>query len=279
MSLARLRDAPDFPLSAKKGGRILAHHRLYTRAVCSALYDGGVRSVDRWIGRLVQALKRAGLYERTLLVVTSDHGEQLGETPDPGGGRARDGRFYDAHGYTMYEEMLRVPLIVKLPGRRHAGRRIAAVSRAIDVMPTILDVLGLSSNSATMQGSSLRPLWEGGGGTSRLAFSEALAGEGESKSLRSDRYKYILSFDPGQVAERGRAFVSSEPAATELYDLQGDPGERHSLLTAATTKTTRLAERLDAELRQVAGERRGKAGRTRLSPDTLERIKALGYVQ
>jgi arylsulfatase A-like enzyme len=278
-ALRHVQKVADLPHAATRVARILMNRRLFTQPVVSALYDGGIRSVDRRVGELVQALKDAGLYEHTLLILTADHGEQLGEMPDADGGRARDGRFYDAHGHTLYEEMVRVPLIVKLPGGRHAGRRIAAVSRAIDVMPTILDVLSLPAAPAEMQGASLRPLWEGGKAPLRTAFTEALIGKAESKSIRGERYKYILSFDARQVEKYGRASVPSDPVAVELYDLQKDPGERQNLLKAPSVEITRLAERLDAALRQVAAQGRGAAVPTRLSPEAVERIKALGYVK
>ena len=131
----------------------MRRYKAYNPEVTNALYDGGVRSFDRHLGELLDFLEARGLDQRTILVLTSDHGEQLGDAgrPAPFG----DG-FYNVHGHTLFEELVRVPLIVRLPGQRE-GRRIPAVTASIDVMPTILDVLGLPA-PPEVQGRSLRPL-------------------------------------------------------------------------------------------------------------------------
>lgn len=274
---------PEGPFLAEDlGEKALHDHGGMTREACSALYDGGVRSADRWVGRLLLALRRMGLYERTLVLLTSDHGEQLGEAPGEEGGRARDGHFYNAHGHTLYEELVRVPLIVKLPGPPRPARPVSAVTRAIDVMPTILDVAGLAPAAAAgMQGLSLRPLWEGASPAPREAFSEALSQAWESKSLRDERYKYVVSVWPRQVSRRGRSYLppSGALAAVELYDLATDPGEDHDLLRRPTPAITRLAGRFDAELRRLAAEAPGRPARTHLSEEALERLRALGYIE
>jgi len=265
-------------LDEKKGREAMERHGAFTREVCSALYDGGILSADGAVGTLMAALRRAGVYDRTLVVVTSDHGEQLGETRGEGGQTARDGRFYNAHGHTMYEELVRVPLVVKLPGGQQAGRRVAGVTRAIDVMPTVLDVLGVPGPPA-VQGASLRPLWEGEDHEPRQAFTEAVNEPYESKSLRGDGHKYILSFDWNQVDEHGRAAVPEPPDIVELYDLRSDTGEKHNLMIDPGPEATALGARFDAELRTVATERRGESADVLLDAETLEQIKALGYAE
>jgi arylsulfatase A-like enzyme len=260
----------------KKARRRLQRLGLYRLDVCSALYDGGILSADRAVGTLMAALKGAGLYDRTLVVVTSDHGEQLGETAGPGGPVSRDGGFYNSHGHTLYEEIIRVPLILKLPGGHPAGRRVAEVTRAIDVMPTVLDVLGLPGPSA-MQGTSLRPLWSGQRVEEREAFTEAVNEPFESKSLRSGRHKYILSFDWEQVEEYGRAAVPERADIVELYDLLSDPVEKRNLMVDPSPEAAALGEGFDAELRRVAAERQGRSDEIPLDAETLEQIRALGY--
>jgi arylsulfatase A-like enzyme len=280
--LAKVTD-PEGPFLAEDVGKdLLRDADAYTPAVCSALYDGGVRSADRWVGRILEALRAAGLYDRTLVVLTSDHGEQLGEASDETGGAFRDGRFYSAHGHTLYEELIHVPLIVKLPGAPGPARRVSAVSRAIDVMPTILDVVGLAPAApGPQQGLSLRPLWEGRPSPPRQAFTEALSSDRESKSLEGSRYKYVVSMWPRQVGRHGRSWVAPEErlAGRELYDLTADPGERRNLLRDPTPETRRLARRFDTELRRRAAEAPGNAERTQLSEEALERLRALGYIE
>ena len=277
-ALEALGDEPGVSLGTKPGRKALIRHGAFTLEVCSALYDGGIRSADRAVGALVATLERAGIYDRTLIVVTSDHGEQLGETTGPDGLGSRAGQFYDAHGHTLYEEMLRVPLVLKLPWAEGAGRRVRPVSRTIDVMPTVLDVVGITGPSA-MQGASLRPLWEGSEGTTRMAFSEALKGSGESKSLRSEQYKYVLSFDGDRIARQGRAGALERADVVEFYDLLSDPTEQNNLMIHPVPGSASIAAVFDAELRRTAAERHGVSERVQLDSDTLEKLEALGYVE
>jgi arylsulfatase len=258
---------------------ILHAHRAYTRAVCDALYDGGVAWMDDHLGQMIAWLKEAGLYDGMLIVVTSDHGEELG---DRGVDEARRGRgIYNSHGHTLYEELVHVPLIVKLPGQAAAGRRVREVTRTIDVMPTVLDLAGAMPVRHEMQGATLRPLWGGGEARAeRLALTEALSGKDERKAIRSSRFKYIVSIAEEDVSRLGRGTIPPRPAATELYDLSADPRERHDLLADPRTPHGPLALRLDRALRSMTG---GAPGATRstvpLDRETMEDLEALGYLQ
>jgi arylsulfatase A-like enzyme len=242
-----------------------------TKPVCEALYVGGIRAADRWLGRFLDLLRAQGLYDQALIVLTSDHGEELGD---------RDPRhIYDQHGHTLYEELLRVPLIVKLPGQEHAGSRVSAVTRAVDVMPTVLDLLGFAGDVPAMQGSSLRPAWEGGDAV-RIAYAESLGIPAEAKALRSDRYKYVVGIAAADVREHGRRYIPPEPAARQLFDLREDPGERLNLLEPkGRGQLAALAETLDDELRRHVAAQRGQSEKTELDRDTVEKLRALGYLQ
>ena len=242
-----------------------------TQPVCEALYVGGIRSADRWLGRLLDLLRAQGLYDRTLIVLTSDHGEEIGERGP--------GRIYDQHGHTLYEELLRVPLIVKLPGQERAGTRVSEVTRAVDVMPTILDLLGYAGDVPAMQGTSLRPAWEGSDAV-RIAYAESLGIPAEAKALRTDRYKYVVSISAADVAQHGRQYVPPEPTERQLFDLKGDPGERLNLLESPRrTQVSVLAEMLDERLRRHVASQKGQAEKVQLDQDTLDKLRALGYVQ
>ena len=254
--------------------RVMRKHDAYDAEVTRALYDGGVRSFDRWLGELVDGLKERGLYERTLLVLTSDHGEQLGEAGRPG--PYGDG-FYNVHGNTLFEELIHVPLIVKLPGPSQEVRRIPEVTASIDVMPTILDVAGLPV-PPEVQGRSLRPLWQGQAGwMARAALSESLSEGEEKKALRAGRYKYVVSIDAETVAEEGRSHLPPDPPAA-LYDLVEDPEERQDLLATAEEEATRRAGAMGQELRRRLAEV-GEPEEAWLSPEAREGLEALGYVE
>jgi arylsulfatase A-like enzyme len=244
---------------------------LLTQPVCEALYVGGIRSEDRWVGRFLDLLRELGLYDRALIVLTSDHGEEIGERgPD---------RVYDQHGHTLYEELLHVPLIVKLPGQERAGTRVKAVTRAVDVMPTILDLVGHAEDVPAMQGTSLRATWEGSDPV-RIAYAESLGIPAEAKALRTDRYKYVLSISAADVLAHGRRYIPPEPASRQLFDLEQDPGERVNLLDSERrAQVSVLADTMDDRLRRHVAAQRGQAEKVQLDPETLDKLKALGYVQ
>jgi len=259
------------PQSATEQAALLDRLQAYTLPVCEALYTGGVQSMDRWVGQLVRHLRDRGLYDRTLIVLTSDHGEQLGErgVDTEAGGRG----FYNLHGHTLYDELLRVPLVLKLPYQDHADTRVRAVTDAIDVMPTVLDALGLQMPEE-MQGMSLRGLWEGRAWPPRLAVSESLSSRHEKKAVRSDRYKYIVSTTAEEVDRHGRAFIPEHPSARELYDLRSDPGEKVNLLAGPAARRPGAEEALDRALRQAVAAR-GASDKATLSATTVEELKAL----
>lgn len=272
--LARLPAAPD-STSVSRATRILKRHNVFREDVVEALYDGGVRSFDRRLGELVKGLRRRGLYERTMIVLTSDHGEQLGE---PGRPETPWGRgFYNVHGHTVYEELIRVPLILKLPGEGLRGRRFEDVTASIDVMPTILDVLGLPV-PAEVQGRTLRGLWENAVRTPREALSEALAAGDEAKSLRGERYKYVVTVDAATVESRGRSFVPAGVTGS-LFDLHLDPGEERNLLSGPSQpEQVRRAFLMAAELRRRV-EVVGRPEMVTLSDEALKSLRALGYLE
>jgi arylsulfatase A-like enzyme len=243
-----------------------------SRGACEALYDGGIRSADGWVGQLVAALRREGLYEDTLLLLTSDHGEEFGDHDS--------GRYCNSHGLTLYDEMVRIPLVVKMPRGAHAGRRVRPVTRAIDVFPTIVDVLGLPRAEGP-RGRSLRALWEGRAkGPERTAFVEAIVSDHESKGARTARYKYIVTTDAETVTKKGRHTLAQRPGKRELYDVVADPLERDNLLAAKPSRAIEaVAERLHRALAATLPERAALVERKKMDPEVIERLKALGYVK
>jgi arylsulfatase A-like enzyme len=241
--------------------------------VCEALYCGAVRSADDWVGRLLSHLRRLGLYDRTMIVLLSDHGEEFAEREDR--------HFYNRHGHTLYEEIVRAPLIIKLPGRQHAGMRVSTVVQSIDLMPTVLDVLRLEPSSRTMQGRSLRPLWEQPDVTpGPIAVTESLSDVREKKGVRDQRYKLICTVSPFTVLTEGRAHVPDEFYQRELYDLAADPREAVNLLEAPNdSEPGRIAAGLEQRLRETLTSRRGQPATAKLDQDAIDSLRALGYIK
>jgi arylsulfatase A-like enzyme len=233
-----------------------------------ALYDGEVAFTDAAIGDLIDGLKARGLTENTLIVLLSDHGEEFFE----------HGGF--EHGHTLYNELLRAPLILSQPGRIPEGRRVSGQARLVDILPTLLDILGVDCESH-LEGRSLSgTLSEGAGGETRpggragcmfphdFAYAEAMLYGGEQKSLTAYPWKLIYEM---------------QDAKTSLFNLEEDPGELDDLADEgeATGVEETGPEEIRAEAARMKDERTLKA-RTALEQElyrTLFDVSDTWYVE
>ncbi len=212
-------------------------------------YDAQVASADDAVGRLIRYLKAHQLYDRSTIILVSDHGEGLGDHGEEG-----DGLF-------VYEEALRVPLIIKQAAAEGAGRRVADLVQHVDVVPTILD-LAKAPVSSRLSGRSLKPLLDGSGTLNRrMVYSESLYaryhfGWSELTSITDGRYRYIRA------------------PREELYDLQSDPEERDNL---AETAPADIIDPLRHDLKQF-GAGVAVPPQTAVSAEQREHLDALGYV-
>ncbi|MFQ5793163.1 MAG: sulfatase-like hydrolase/transferase, partial [Acidobacteriota bacterium] len=232
------------------------------------LYDGEVAYVDQHLGRLIQALQAAGLYDESLIVLTADHGEA----------------FYEhelwQHSELLYEEVTHIPLVVKWPKGRHQGSVSRLVSQ-LNIFSTILEEAGLDFSYPDTP--SLSRHVENGG---EIAGPSMVLGEITWEpnptrgalmkiSLRTEELKYIATF-AGEIGDE--KFVS-ELLREELYDLSRDPLERENLLPQALGKIGLLRR----EVRRFLDEaRRSKAAQQGqkivLDEELIEQLKALGYL-
>jgi choline-sulfatase len=217
-------------------------------------YVGEIAFVDAQVGRVVSHLEAHHLLDSTIVVVMGDHGESLSEHGEA------------THGFFIYESTLHVPLLVRAPfsGTR-GGRRVMDVVRSVDVMPTILDMLGIQPPTA-IDGTSVVALMTGAVKELGLeSYSEALYplhhfGWSDLRALRSGRYKLIAAPRP------------------ELYDLQDDPGEHHDVFRQREALGQRMLGRLRE--REGAFTKLDQAGKpvVEVDPDARARLAALGYV-
>ncbi len=224
-------------------------------------YDSAIAFTDSQIGRLLEGLGELGLERDTLVVVTSDHGDAFGE------------KGLASHGY-LYDFNLLVPLVVALPGDAGGGRRVAEQVRSVDVVPTVLDVLGLPSPPG-IDGVSLLDLLagRGRGGVPREAWSYAGSSNRGISVRLANRRKFILNNTPWPPLQ-GRE---------ELYDLRADPAEEHDLAGAGERlrdirqrAVRRLVERLQGIVVQVRnGERQPLEGSLRGAAVRGNRLKVL----
>lgn len=220
-----------------------------------ALYDGGIAYIDFAIGELIAELRRRDLYDNTMIVITSDHGEAFGERDLMGHG-----------GISVYQDQTYVPLLVKYPDRGQGVVSNAPVSH-IDFLPTILDVVGLAA-PAGVHGKSLLEVRED-----------------------DPRALVAVSYPDSFLISLGRRFnrtehavlcgdlklITSSSGKRELYNLSDDPNERRNLYRRDDPITLRLMSKLAEWLRTIRPPRRPGS----LEPDeeSLERLKSLGYLQ
>jgi arylsulfatase A-like enzyme len=239
------------------------------RRVNEALYCGGIRSMDAWIGRLVGHLRERGLYDDALIVVTSDHGEEFAD---------RDPHVYvNGHGHSVHDELVHVPLILKLPGGAWSGARVAQQVRSVDVMPTILDLVGAPTPPG-LDGASLRGIWSGRPAAERICLSESLMQLNESKAVRTERHTLIVNVRAERVVESGRSALPDASATRELYDRATDPGETRSLLAGKVSPDAEAQARaLEQRLRTFLTTRPRPPGTVRLDPKLLKELRAMGY--
>ena len=180
------------------------------RAQVIAMYDSALRFADDNLGHLFDALRERGLLDRTLVVVSADHGEELWD----------HGSFF--HGVSLYDEQLHVPLIMRLPHAARAGTVVPTPVRSIDIVPTIVDALGTPS-FPDFQGESLLPLVTNpAAATPRDAFARAAnVTYAQRFAVRTATHKLI---------------VTQQPFGENLFDLVADPGERHDLVADPTAR-------------------------------------------
>ncbi|MEL7061933.1 MAG: sulfatase [Acidobacteriota bacterium] len=209
-----------------------------------ATYAAEIRSMDTAFGELLRGLEARDLLTDAVLALTSDHGEEMGEHGDVGW-----------HSITLYQEMLHVPWLLKLPEDRGAGRRVETVVASIDIAPTLLDVAGVEQPRG-FNGRSVLP---------------ALDGPIEKRSIVAfwDEIDGTLH----EALLEGRSKLHD----AELYDLIDDPGEQRDLAAIEPERRDALRRRLE-EL-TAADRAPSPPPPVSLDPETEERLRSLGYVQ
>jgi arylsulfatase A-like enzyme len=212
-------------------------------------YDGGIAYDDSQIGALVAWLKDRGLYDNTLIMITGDHGEGLGDHDLWG------------HGATTFEDVVYVPLLVKYPGQTQA-RRLEESAGHIDILPTVLDVTQVPP-PRLLQGRSLRT-----SESSRMLLSEAFPSIHQVGGRRQDYTARAL------FAERFK-FVGTSKGARTLYDLSADPSETRDICEAESARCAAMGVQLDQWVRAIPPPPLPK---TKLDPRSLEHLRTLGYI-
>ncbi|AVP98445.1 hypothetical protein C7S18_15170 [Ahniella affigens] len=220
--------------------------------IAATPYDAEITFADQHLGRLIDALGNAGVLDNTLIIVTADHGESLGEHGEK------------THAVFVYRATTHVPLIVRLPSRFPASRRVSTPVHHIDILPTILATLGLPARD--LPGRDLRAI-PATGDADRPLYSESLLSEvgfgmAPLHAIRQDHFTYI------------------EAPRPELYNLQIDPDERSNVFGVPSNAL--IANNLELALRDVFADAKRhahEAGANPLSQESVEMLQSLGYLQ
>ncbi len=230
-------------LEKVKSGRISLGPR--DRAHLEALYDGEVTYHDRYFGEMMRALEARGLADETLVVFTADHGEEFWDHDSVG------------HGHSVFEELIRVPLIVRWPGLTDPGARIDEAVGLVDVVPTALEALGVEPPDG-LSGRSLAPL---------------LAGETEDAPRAT-----VTGFMNGwRTVVIGRyKLIQRTPARYMVYDLEEDPGETRDLAAERPITVRYLRAMLGLTLAGASGAHEGE--RAPIDDELRRQLEAIGYV-
>jgi arylsulfatase A-like enzyme len=208
-----------------------------------AAYDAEIKSVDRAFSTLIEYLKSSNLYDKTIIIFTSDHGEEFGEHG-----------FMGWHSHTLFDELLRVPLLIKLPEQSFSDKEISTQTRTIDILPTLLDILNIKADPI-LQGKSLTGLIENSN----------------------------AEFDPYAISQKDRSNSLPTSARTSdwkmykqsLYDLKADPKEMKDV----AEKNPEVKK----ELRAVIDDAKklddsSKNEKIEIEDDSVEQLKTLGYL-
>ncbi|NJB68688.1 arylsulfatase A-like enzyme [Desulfobaculum xiamenense] len=224
-----------------------------------ALYDAEIAFTDWQLGRIIGELRRAGLYDDSLVVVTSDHGEELG---DHGGW---------GHGFKLYDEHVRVPLWMRMPGRLPDARVVPDAVGQMALAPTILELAGIPHRPEFFWEPGLVPL---------------IRGEAEAAPVYVEEINHGKAIEPlDAIIHGGRKLVRGWGSGrVECYDLQGDPRERHDIAASSGEAGRTLFAGLSGARGRIEAFRERFASAATATPAMerdpalLQRLKDLGYL-
>lgn len=227
-----------------------------------AQYDGEIKCTDETLGQLFDLLRREGLWDNTLVIITSDHGEEFFDHGEKG------------HKHNLYAESVHVPLIIKYPGARRSGVDPRLVS-LVDIYPTILEITDIGG-SEHLHGESLcKPDPD----PARSIYFELLSRwyfpkPGGGTDARDENFIAIRRGDH-------KLIKSSSKERVELFDVRADPSEQTDLFSQRTARAQRLFKDLSswrADMQAIA-DFHAQGGDAEITGDALERLRALGYVR
>jgi len=239
-------------------------HEPSGREYAAQPYDGEIAFADEQVGRLLRFLKEKGIYQNTVIVLCGDHGESLGEHGEK------------THGFFIYNATMHVPLIIRLPEQlpgqlpeKTVARTLANPVSLVDLMPTVLDAVGLPVPSQVQGRSLLRDI--------RPDPSARDAQANRDRVLYGETFLPRIHFNWSELrGSENTKYHFIDAPRPELYDLAKDPGEVHNLFAEKKAVAEEMRAKLAGMIRDYSA---GKelAERTALDPALMERLKSLGY--
>jgi arylsulfatase A-like enzyme len=231
-----------------------------------ALYDGEIAYTDEVVGNFLDQLREMRLLDNTVVIIFSDHGEEFWEHGDV------------QHGDTLYDEQLRVPLIIRLPGDSHPAIRVTRQIALMDLYATVVEMLGIDHRVPT-DSMNLAPLM----GVSR--WRRGYDRQSVTSELRVGRKsgprKAVSCWMRSVRTDDGKYIISEKSETEELYDLRSDPGERNNIAAEDEARLKQYRELLEAFLKATAGRTASLPTDVeipRFTEEDKRRLKALGYM-
>lgn len=245
-------------------------------AVDSANYDAEIRETDDLFGQFFAALEHRGLLDHTVIVVTSDHGEEFGE---------HGKRF---HGANLYQETLHVPALFFAPGRLPQGVRRRGPAAIVDLAPTILELGGIERRAGLDGSSFVAHLRDGTGVAPEAIYHETVTPVSYTYEGKDESW-IPLSYGVTTWPYRLTRIRVPEGARYQLFDLEADPGERTNIYDSMKARVASERESLDdyVELRDAQrkvlvdriNQAQAEAAPPEIDPKVNEKLKALGYLE
>ncbi len=242
----------------------------YIKENIISLYDGEIRYTDEiLIKRIIEELKKLKLYDRSLIIITSDHGEE----------------FYEhkawLHGHDLYNEIIRIPLIIKLPHSEHKSKVINTFVSLIDIFPTILSIAKINYSNYKIDGENLIPLILGKAKSIPIIYSEVdeniVSLHNTKKIAAIKQNEKIIYNEPYSYESAGFfSFAPPERLKIEFYDLEADPNEKSNIYFRKSSSATNIFNIVKA---LYINEKKIHPEKVPLSKELIEELKSLGYLK